>query len=154
MNKITSLSRSGSTFLLSLMTVEEKIACFSEPFFDIMQEQFVKGPGNVEDKVNDLMDCKFETFSTLSRTKKDAKIRECEGADARVMKTIRLRLWQMESWIKQSDIKVIHLLRDPRAMISSILAKGWSASSLDSKPNCGRIGKDLGKVLDCNKYNC
>ena len=73
MNKITSLSRSGSTFLLSLMTVEEKIACFSEPFFDIMQEQFVKGPGNVEDKVNDLMDCKFETFSTLSRTKKDAK---------------------------------------------------------------------------------
>ena len=156
--------RSGSTFLLSLMTVEEKIASFSEPFFDIMQEQFVKGPGNVEDKVNDLMECRFETiFSNLSDTRRGAKIQECDGAEARVMKTIRLRLWQMESWIKDSDIKVrrtfdsiqeniinmfevIHLVRDPRGMISSILAKGWSAASLDSKPNCGRIGKDLGRV--------
>ena len=101
------ISRSGSTFLLSLMTVEEKIASFSEPFFDIMQEQFVKGPGNVEDKVNDLMECRFETiFSNLSDTRRGARIQECEGAEARVMKTIRLRLWQMESWIKDSDIKV------------------------------------------------
>lgn len=99
-------ARSGSTFLLSLMKVRKNVIGFSEPFFDIMQEEFVRGPGNVQDKIYDLMDCKFQTLKFPDESEKRKQIRQCQGTEARVMKTIRLRFGQMESWIEQSDLKV------------------------------------------------
>ena len=91
------------------MKVKKEVIGFSEPFFDIMQEEFVRGPGNVQDKINDLMDCKFQTLKFTDESQKRSEVKHCQGTEARVVKTIRLRFWQMKSWIKQSDLKVFSI---------------------------------------------
>jgi hypothetical protein len=44
----------------------------------------------------------------------------CESAGTVVMKTIRLQFSDLDPWIFGSDIKVVHLVRDPRAIVHSM----------------------------------
>ena len=71
-----------------------------------MRTQFVKDSGNVEDQITDLMECEPREMERQDREHPNRERIDCAISQARVIKTIRLRYWQMKSWIKQSDIKV------------------------------------------------
>ena len=44
----------------------------------------------------------------------------CRSSNPRVIKTIRLRRAGLEPWVHKTNIKVVHLVRDPRAIINSV----------------------------------
>ncbi|KAK3873863.1 hypothetical protein Pcinc_021154 [Petrolisthes cinctipes] len=70
-------------------------------------------------------------------------IESCEDRPVKVIKTIRTRV----SWLKPllnslQDLKVIHLLRDPRATIPSGIKQGWFSINA-SKELCDYVKEDL-----------
>ena len=67
----------------------------------------------------------------------------CRSADVRVIKTIRLELDTIESVrSKVGNLKIIHLVRDPRAMLNS--RRTWiSVLRADLKTACVRLKEDL-----------
>ena len=99
-------ARSGSTYLMCLMSIREDVTFFNEPFSGVMRTQFVAGSGNVEDQLTNLMECEPGEMERQNREHPNRERTDCARSHARVIKTIRLRYWQMKSWIKQSDIKV------------------------------------------------
>lgn len=63
---------------------------------------------------------------------------KCQQADLRLMKTVRLRLNQMETLFeKYPNLKVILLMRNPQKILASRLNKNWCGSSTAS--NCSNI---------------
>ncbi len=80
------------------------------------------------------------------------KIRDrCNETDTVIAKVIRLHWINFEPWLYESDIKVIHLVRDPRAMWFSMLkAKPtWKRLLNDAKALCDVMLKDT-KLLETN----
>ena len=59
-------------------------------------------------------------------------------------------------WIEDSDIKIVHLVRDPRAMISSMLAQKeeWGNRLTSFKNICDQVQQDmeLGSKLPSDRY--
>lgn len=68
----------------------------------------------------------------------------CETSDPRVIKTIRLHKINLDPWIRDSDIKVIHLIRDPRAVYNSMSQKPeiWKGSLDHVEGMCQRMLND------------
>ena len=110
---ITLNERSGSSFLGSLMSAGDTVTYVYEPFFglningtdikDILARNDVIAPDFVRRHLSDLFECKtsYDKRKSLHRN-----MESCKTNQARVIKTIRVRYDQMESWIKRSDIKV------------------------------------------------
>ena len=68
----------------------------------------------------------------------------CEASSLRVVKTIRVRKEDLEPWIgKRSEIKVLHLIRDPRAVLFSRAAVGWERETLQAARLCRQMLRDL-----------
>ena len=61
------------------------------------------------------------------------------------MSTGRLRRAGLEPWVYDTDIKVVHLVRDPRAMITSIARRPgvWSSLLKNSTFQCQRMEDDM-----------
>ena len=79
----------------------------------------------------------------------------CEASNLRVVKTIRVRKEDLEPWIgKRSEIKVLHLIRDPRAVLSSRAAVGWERETLKAARLCRQMLGDLAlaQVLPQERY--
>ena len=80
----------------------------------------------------------------------------CTSTNWRVLKTIRLNKHHLESWINESDIKIIHLIRDPRAILNSMMK--WSQAWNEKIKHIGTICFDfllnhgLEEILSSNKY--
>ena len=90
----------------------------------------------------------------------------------RVVKTTRLSFEQLESWIQDSDIKVkynkgrwqykywyikiVHLIRDPRAILNSVSAKAeiWLDFIHNSSLLCRQMESDslLASILPVTRY--
>ena len=92
---------------MCLMSVKEDVIFFNEPFSGNMQEKFVDGSGEVEDKLKNLMECEPGEMVRQAIEHPNTEKIDCASSSARVIKTIRLRYWQMKSWIRHSDIKVL-----------------------------------------------
>lgn len=60
----------------------------------------------VKSRVTGLLGCDAEGVKAWNERHKHIQVIDCEDSAGLVMKTIRLRYWQVESWIAQSDIKV------------------------------------------------
>ena len=71
-------------------------------------------------------------------------IEKCEDSNVRVIKTIRLHHVNLITWILDSDIKIVHLVRDPRAMINSLLKgpKTWKRLSENIDGMCKKMITD------------
>ncbi|XP_023346030.1 carbohydrate sulfotransferase 1 isoform X2 [Eurytemora carolleeae] len=118
---ILSYARSGSSFTGDLLSALPNTMYYFEPFkilkLDGLQEL------QVQDYVCGLFNC---TTSLQKRLKGNGYygIRtrnvDCVNAETKVIKSIRLHKDGLEPWIYSSDIKVVHLVRDPRGMIKSM----------------------------------
>ena len=95
------------------MAAGDKVTYVYEPFYgvsingtdikDIINRNDVIASDFVKQTLEDLFECK----TTYEKRKREHKNQEtCEKNIARVIKTIRVRFNQIESWIQQSDIKV------------------------------------------------
>ena len=54
-----------------------------------------------------------------------------------------VRKEDLEPWIGKSEIKVVHLVRDPRAVLSSRSAVGWESETLKAARLCHEMLKDM-----------
>ena len=81
---------------------------------------------------------------------------DCIESNPRVIKTIRLHKINLDPWIFDSDIKVIHLVRDPRAVYASMAQrpKTWKGSLDHVDGMCERMLTDiiLGSKLPSERY--
>ena len=153
------------------MSAGDKVTYVYEPFFgvsingtdikDLIERNDLAASNLIRQNLTDLFDCR--TFY-VKRRGQHKNVRNCKKSLARVIKTIRVRYHQVESWIRQSDIKVqintdifndlnhlyslqlIHLLRDPRAMIRSRLV-GHVLNKREPKKVCTEMEEDL-KLAD------
>ena len=55
----------------------------------------------------------------------------CGKSSPRVIKTIRLRRPGLLPWILDTDVRIVHLVRDPRAIITSVAKVSLTNQSLD-----------------------
>ena len=73
-----------------------------------------------------------------------------------MIKTIRLRLSGLESWVRETEVKVVHLVRDPRAMITSLAKRPgtWSDTLRNATFQCRRMMEDskLEDLLPAERY--
>ncbi|CAL4122569.1 unnamed protein product, partial [Meganyctiphanes norvegica] len=68
---------------------------------------------------------------------------DCEESNAIIMKVIRARMSWIEPFIldQSLNLKIIHIVRDPRASIKSIMQfNGWNK---DAKYRCGHLHQDM-----------
>nr|XP_027231612.1 carbohydrate sulfotransferase 1-like [Penaeus vannamei] len=70
----------------------------------------------------------------------------CLDADLRLLKTIRARASFVLPWVRaRPDIKVVHLVRDPRGILNSVKRGGslWSENNRNAALQCANIERDL-----------
>ncbi|KAK4295588.1 hypothetical protein Pmani_031865 [Petrolisthes manimaculis] len=70
----------------------------------------------------------------------------CGQSSFRLTKTIRAREHFVHAWLqRRPDIKVLHLVRDPRGILYSVARGGgmWSQNNKDAALQCGYMEKDL-----------
>merc|ERR1719270_317617 len=136
--------RTGSSLTGDLISGDSEAAYFFEPFWN---RPSVTTANTTEGVLNGLFDCSPELLSEISRLQFPhgwpyVTIRrpgKCQTSNLRVIKTIRLRKENLESWIGSSDIQVVHLVRDPRAVLSSREVAHWDTGALEA----GRLCKDM-----------
>jgi len=63
----------------------------------------------------------------------------CQKAQVRVVKAIKLFRDHLEPWIQDSDIQVVHLIRDPRAIIGSRATAMWARELLEAQSLCRQM---------------
>ena len=95
------------------MSAGDKVTYVYEPFFgvsingtdikDLIERNDLAASNLIRQNLTDLFDCR--TFY-VKRRGQHKNVRNCKKSLARVIKTIRVRYHQLESWIRQSDIKV------------------------------------------------
>lgn len=162
---IFSQTRSGSSFLGSLLTVPEDSFYVFEPFMNLSfnETSFEKivNKKNIENSVIDsikamigkIYNCDHENVVRFTHQIQvdNSKMSECQKSSVKVIKSVRLRASVLQSWIEHSDIKVIHLVRDPRAIFNSRRLLKWDP---DIVPTCSNLKKDLmlEKVLPPKRY--
>ena len=71
-----------------------------------------------------------------------------------MVKTIRVRKEDLEPWIGKTEIKVVHLVRDPRAVLSSRAVVGWEKETLQAARLCHEMLGDMAiaKSLPPERY--
>ena len=77
-------------------------------------------------------------------SQKHKNIEKCDDSNIRVIKTIRLHHMNLDPWILDSDINIVHLIRDPRAVINSMVKqpKTWKGSLENIDGMCKRMLTD------------
>ncbi|XP_069974702.1 carbohydrate sulfotransferase 1-like [Penaeus vannamei] len=154
---LVTYQRSGSSFVGELLTSGGGAMYVYEPLF---LWRALLGPGadvGVEDRaaraLGDLLDCKPEVVHAWRRRpyqyfrRKPEGVRDwCLDADLRLLKTIRARASFVLPWVRaRPDIKVVHLVRDPRGILNSVKRGGslWSENNRNAALQCANIERDL-----------
>ena len=130
--------RSGSSFLGDLLSAGETALYLFEPFKVLI-------PGSVEKQLDENMDGTVLQLQVknylegmydcdpmlLKVTSNKTLIRggyfglrkmgeDCLSSNPKVVKSIRIHSLALISWIHETNIKVVHLVRDPRGMVRSM----------------------------------
>ena len=79
----------------------------------------------------------------------------CEQSPIKIIKTVRLPLWTMDTLLEQfPGLKIVHLIRDPRAILTSQSRFGMCTEKHGGRDGCAgmmcdRINKDVrdGKII-------
>jgi len=168
-NKVLLLTypRSGSTYTGSVLSASQSVAYFMEPIFSLLPvgeadwdyflESAITNNDQVKPVIQKLMEGLYscneavlERMNILgdgawtSVTVKASVFEECSEAKTVLVKTIRLHKDNMD-WIQDSDVKVVHLVRDPRGMIGSMLQQPeeWTTRLGSYKGICSQMETDL-----------
>lgn len=165
---LASNPRSGSTLLSELLATVKDSVLFFEPSWPYRNApEFVNGR-NVSDYLSNIFKCdysdKFESWlksefsfnqyyhpsvlQCYSQWNAEECLKEldlrslCQNAQVRIAKVVRVKLSWVEELLENSsfNIKVIHLMRDPRGSITSMQGLYW-----DWKPSekCGNLWQDM-----------
>lgn len=149
--------RAGSSYTGELLTSGGEAMYVFEPFFVWRKLLGPKADPRLEadsaKALGDLLDCRPEVIRFWRRKnyyyfrRKPEGIRNfCPSARLRLVKTIRARARFIMPWITaRPDIKVIHLVRDPRGILSSVRQGGhlWSDNSRNVALQCDNLKNDL-----------
>lgn len=153
---LSSLGRSGSSFLGGLLTSQPTVFYFFEPLLGLKkrgrltQENVIQGiqalvscniTGLISEAVRDrsflvLRTCHHECYE------EEHARHQCLRHPIRVVKTIRTRVaWLQPLFTDPAvNLKVIHLVRDPRASLISAWRLNWTITARDA---CTRIDQDM-----------
>lgn len=159
---LASAGRSGSSFLGGLLTSQPRVFYFFEPLRGLMlremltQESAIQGlhalfscniTGSLSESVRDRSFSVMRTCRDGCYSEKKA-LKMCQRHPIRVVKTIRTRVAWLVPLLSDPtlDIKVIHLVRDPRPSLISAWSLGWNSSAQDT---CKDIDQDMaaGRML-------
>ena len=144
--------RSGSSFLGSLLAPDEESFYVFEPFINVnfsgrpIEDQ-AENPSQeaveyVKTFLHQIYDCikPDDLQLTFSLQLAHSKLKKCSNAKIKLLKTVRVRYNTVKDWIRDSDIKVIHLVRDPRAILNSRLLLHWDT---EVETVCRNLNQDL-----------
>ncbi|KAG0728297.1 Carbohydrate sulfotransferase 3 [Chionoecetes opilio] len=167
---LSSMPRGGSTLLVELLsTIQESVVLF-EPLWFIEKIKCFEDEACLTTYLADVFSCSFkEDFETWLKGKglffhyfneqarhclaekneakatclKDMNLRAlCAAAPVVLVKVIRARLALLHNMLEDTliNLKVIHLTRDPRGSLNSIVRFGWNS---DPQSRCGDLEDDL-----------
>lgn len=153
---LSSLGRSGSSFLGGLLTSQPTVFYFFEPLLGLKkrgrltQESAIQGihalvSCNITGPLSEAMlDRSLPVLRTCRREcyeEENARY-QCLRHPIRVVKTIRTRVAWLQPLLTDPaiNLKVIHLVRDPRASLISAWRLNWTITAQDA---CTRIDQDM-----------
>lgn len=153
---LSSLGRSGSSFLGGLLTSQPTVFYFFEPLYGLekrerlTQEIAIQGfrnlvscniTGPLSEAVRDrslpvLRTCHHECYE------EEQARHQCLRHPIRMVKTIRTRMAWLQPLLSDPavNLKVIHLVRDPRASLISSWRLNWTITARDA---CTMIDQDM-----------
>lgn len=167
---LSSMPRGGSTLLTELLSSVQDSVTFFEPLWHIEKTKCYEDEECTTRYLADVFSCSFKQefedwfkaksmffhyFSPQARQcqkkrgeaniacLKGMNLRMlCETAPLVVVKVIRARLAWLHNMLEDSliNLKVIHLTRDPRGSLSSIIKFGWDS---DPYSRCSGLKDDL-----------
>ncbi|XP_064095772.1 carbohydrate sulfotransferase 3-like [Macrobrachium nipponense] len=164
---LASMGRSGSSFLGGLLTSQSKTVYFFEPLHDIEALHLLTEKSAMKG-LRDIFTCdiKDPILSTFIRNPNfvfkefykqcgrhqtcltgEVINSRCKKKSVRVVKTIRTRVAWLQAILHDPEVnlKVIQLVRDPRASIISGWDRGWN---LTAERACGWLTEDLHNGLE------
>lgn len=164
---LASMGRTGSSFLGGLLTSQSKTVYFFEPLHDIEALHLLTEKSATEG-LRDIFTCDikdpilstfvrnpifvFKEFYKQCGSHKSCLTGEvinsrCKKKSVRVVKTIRTRVAWLQAILHDPEVnmKVIQLVRDPRAAIISGWDRGWN---LTAERACGWLAEDLHNGLE------
>ncbi|XP_018017112.1 carbohydrate sulfotransferase 1 [Hyalella azteca] len=156
--------RTGSSFTGELLTSPTRGLYVFEPLFAYRSFPYDDPTWAMEMQkfmsiIGDLLDCRPQVLPLFNTTfmNKHVPLQDCSSQHFRLTKLIRARADTILPWLKlRPDIKVIQLVRDPRAVLCSMEESKpwWSPAARDPAHLCRRLQEDLsvGKALSANRY--
>ncbi|KAK7070210.1 hypothetical protein SK128_018768 [Halocaridina rubra] len=168
---IGSYGRSGTSFLGGLLKSIPGVFYYYEPLYNLEQWHMLTRPLAVQ-SLKDLFICNFtgpvftaikergknyirnkymETCGSKSTCLESTRLSSaCSSEPIRMIKTIRMRLSWLEPLLHDTklDLRVIHILRDPRGAVISNWKAGWD---IPAETLCGNLLEDLETAQDILK---
>ncbi|CAG0888872.1 unnamed protein product [Darwinula stevensoni] len=149
--------RSGSSLLGHLLFRIRGAAYFFEPLHVYRQRQKLIDEGKGMGLLDRIFRCEGEVLSEMIENafvnRYSLAFDDCRNAKVIFLKTIRLRLDAAFHWLsRRTDLYVVHLVRDPRAILRSLTRAKYS--SRDPRVLCPLIQNDLrlGRLLSPQRY--
>lgn len=158
---LSSLGRSGSSFFGGLLSSLPGVFYFFEPLHYLEASHLLTEEATVR-SLRALFTCnidglilealqKLRHFTIRHKYLKTCKKKcfnshllnsACRNESIRVVKTIRMQVTWLPPLLEDADsnLKVIHLVRDPRPMLLSTWRVGWN---ITQKMGCSMISHDL-----------
>jgi len=160
---ILTQARSGSSFLGSVMSSDKNAFFVFEPFqrlkslkIPLEEDNHTHDPQDIlvlQNYLSNIFNCDLPKKQLGKRKQRNGKnLFQCAKTNLRIIKTIRMRREHIESWILRSNVKIVHLVRDPRGILNSRESRPNIAK--DAKILCDNMEEDLRleKTLPSSKY--
>ncbi|KAK3887917.1 hypothetical protein Pcinc_008000 [Petrolisthes cinctipes] len=165
---VSSMGRSGSSFLGQILSSVPSAFYYFEPLYKLshhlqedmvwqglmglftcnMSRQFLNA---AVDRKNVLSDNNNLAHCNATCLKSGGLVKECRRKSVKVIKSIRTRVAWVAPLLKAlPSLKVIHLVRDPRGTIRSMVSLGWlNILKYNLTGGCDTFSQDLlnGKTL-------
>lgn len=158
-------ARGGSSYLGEVLSVGKRSTYFFEPMYHYRyyygwdkydDTHFsTKDLNDIQNYIERIFNCDYwvNPVNKVVAMRKNCKKKQCLASDVVVVKTVRLGFRNLMPWIKDSDIKIVHLLRDPRGAVNS-RNKHKDFTHYKVEDFCQEITDDLslGNILPHDRY--